>query len=145
MHKHPPCPEDEFLETIALARIILPKEIHIQAPPNLSNEFSKLLSVGIDDWGGVSPVTIDYVNRERPWPALEKLREITESEGFELVPRLTIYPEFASDLKKWASPELSFPIMKLSDSSGYARSDPCLLYTSPSPRDKRQARMPSSA
>ena len=124
MHKHPPCPENDFLETIALARIILPKEIHIQAPPNLSDDFSKLLSVGIDDWGGVSPVTKDYVNPERPWPDLEKLRQITESEGFELVPRLTIYPEFASDLKEWAAPELSFPIMELSDSSGYARSDP---------------------
>ena len=124
MHKHPPCPEDDFLETIALARIILPKEIHIQAPPNLSDDFRKLLSVGIDDWGGVSPVTKDYVNPERPWPDLEKLKQVTESEGFELVPRLTIYPEFASDLKKWVAPEISFPVMELSDSSGYARSDP---------------------
>jgi len=124
MHKHPPCPEGDFLETIALARIILPKEIHIQAPPNLSDDFKKLLSVGIDDWGGVSPVTKDYVNPERPWPDLEKLKKVTESEGFELVPRLTIYPEFASNLKKWVAPEVSFPVMELSDSSGYARSDP---------------------
>jgi len=124
MHKHPPCPEDDFLETIALARIILPKEIHIQAPPNLSDDFKKLLSVGIDDWGGVSPVTKDYVNPERPWPDLEKLKKVTESEGFELVPRLTIYPEFASNLKKWIAPQVSFPVMELSDSSGYARSDP---------------------
>jgi len=124
MHKHPPCPEGDFLETIALARIILPKDIHIQAPPNLSDDFKKLLSVGIDDWGGVSPVTKDYVNPERPWPDLEKLKKVTESEGFELVPRLTIYPEFASNLKKWVAPEVSFPVMELSDSSGYARSDP---------------------
>ena len=124
MHKHPPCPEDDFLETIALARIILPKEIHIQAPPNLSDDFRKLLSVGIDDWGGVSPVTKDYVNPERPWPNLEKLKQVTESEGFELVPRLTIYPEFASNLKKWVASGVSFPVMELSDSSGYARSDP---------------------
>jgi len=124
MHKHPPCPEDDFLETIALARIILPKEIHIQAPPNLSDDFKKLLTVGIDDWGGVSPVTKDYVNPERPWPELEKLKQITESEGFELAPRLTIYPEFASNLKKWVSPQVAFPVMELSDSSGYASSDP---------------------
>ncbi len=124
MRKHPPCPEGDFLETIALARIILPKEIHLQAPPNLSDDFKKLLSVGIDDWGGVSPVTKDYVNPERPWPDLEKLKQVTESEGFELVPRLTIYPEFASNLKKWVAPEVSFPVMELSDSSGYARSDP---------------------
>jgi len=124
MHKHPPCPEDDFLETIALARIILPREIHIQAPPNLSDDFRKLLSVGIDDWGGVSPVTKDYVNPERPWPDLEKLKQVTESEGFELVPRLTIYPEFASNLKKWVASGVAFPVMELSDSSGYARSDP---------------------
>ena len=156
MHKHPPCPEDEFLETIALARIILPSEIHIQAPPNLSDDFSKFLRVGIEDWGGVSPVTRDFVNPERPWPDLVKLRQVTESEGFELAPRLTIYPEFASNLKEWVSPKLSFPVMELSDSSGYARSDPleaeilktldesekpsesndCLLYTSPRPRDR---------
>ncbi len=124
MHKHPPCPEDDFLETVALARILLPKEIHIQAPPNLSDDFKKLLTVGIDDWGGVSPVTKDYVNPERPWPELEKLKQITESEGFELAPRLTIYPEFASNLKKWVSPQVAFPVMELSDSSGYASSDP---------------------
>jgi len=127
MHKHPPCPESDFLETIALARIILPKEIHIQAPPNLSDDFKKLLTVGIDDWGGVSPVTKDHVNPERPWPDLEKLKQVTESEGFELVPRLTIYPEFASDLKKWVSSSVSFPVMNLSDSSGYARSNPLAL------------------
>ncbi|MEC7810199.1 MAG: 5-amino-6-(D-ribitylamino)uracil--L-tyrosine 4-hydroxyphenyl transferase CofH [Actinomycetota bacterium] len=124
MHKHEPCPENDFLEAIALARIILPKEVHIQAPPNLSDDLNKLLKVGIDDWGGVSPVTKDYVNPERPWPDLEKLRQITENEGFELASRLTIYPEFASNLKEWVSPELFFPVMELSDSSGYARSDP---------------------
>ena len=81
MHKAPPCPPDDFLQAIALARLILPPEIHLQAPPNLSDDFGVLLDAGIDDWGGVSPVTADHVNPERPWPALDRLREVTEARG----------------------------------------------------------------
>ncbi|MCO8128770.1 5-amino-6-(D-ribitylamino)uracil--L-tyrosine 4-hydroxyphenyl transferase CofH [Acidimicrobiia bacterium EGI L10123] len=95
MHKAAPCPHDDFVQAIALARLILPREIHLQAPPNLSDDFGVLLDAGIDDWGGVSPVTADHVNPERPWPALDRLREVTEARGFTLAPRLTIYPEFA--------------------------------------------------
>ena len=69
MHAAPPCPPDEYLEAIALARLILPADVHLQAPPNLSDDFGVLLDAGIDDWGGVSPVTADHVNPERPWPA----------------------------------------------------------------------------
>ena len=77
--------------------------IHLQAPPNLSDATSSadLLAAGIDDWGGVSPVTADHVNPERPWPALDVLRAATEAAGFELAPRLTIYPEFAADPERW--------------------------------------------
>ena len=71
MHAFPPCPPDEFLWTIAAARLVLPAEIHLQAPPNLSDDLGPLLDSGIDDWGGVSPVTADHVNPERAWPALE--------------------------------------------------------------------------
>ena len=82
MHRAPPCPTDEFLWTPSpLARLILPPEIHLQAPPNLSDDFGALLDAGIDDWGGVSPVTADHVNPERPWPALERLRAVTEAAG----------------------------------------------------------------
>ena len=88
---------DEFLWTIAVARVILPPDVHVQAPPNLSDDFGELLAAGIDDWGGVSPVTADHVNPERPWPALDRLRAVTEAAGFTLAPRLTIYPEFALD------------------------------------------------
>ncbi len=70
MWKHDACPSDDFLRAIALARIILPPEIHLQAPPNLSDDFGRLLAAGIDDWGGVSPMTADHVNPERPWPSL---------------------------------------------------------------------------
>ncbi|NCX05447.1 MAG: 7,8-didemethyl-8-hydroxy-5-deazariboflavin synthase subunit CofG, partial [Actinobacteria bacterium] len=78
MHKAKPCPEDEYLWSIAVARLILPASIHLQAPPNLSDDFGILLDAGIDDWGGVSPVTADHVNPERPWPALDRLRDVTE-------------------------------------------------------------------
>ena len=71
MHRAPACPFDDYLEAIALARAMLPPEIHVQAPPNLSDDFGVLLDAGIDDWGGVSPITADHVNPERPWPALE--------------------------------------------------------------------------
>ena len=73
MHRAAPCPADEYLEAIALARLVLPSEVHVQAPPNLSDEFGALLDAGIDDWGGVSPVTADHVNPERPWPAVGRL------------------------------------------------------------------------
>ena len=74
MHRAAPCPTDEFLWTIAVARLVLPPEIHLQAPPNLSDDLIPLVDSGIDDWGGVSPVTADHVNPERAWPALRVLR-----------------------------------------------------------------------
>ena len=81
MHAAPPCPEDEYLWSVAVARLVLPPDIHLQAPPNLSDDFGRLLDAGIDDWGGVSPVTPDHVNPERPWPAIDRLREATEARG----------------------------------------------------------------
>src|SRR3954463_9023264 len=110
MHASPPCPPDDYLEAIALARLILPSDVHVQAPPNLSDDFGVLLDAGIDDWGGVSPVTADHVNPERPWPALDRLREVTEAHGFVLAPRLTIYPEFASQPERWLAPAMRFPV-----------------------------------
>jgi FO synthase len=124
MHSAPPCPAEEFQEAVALARLILPPEIHVQAPPNLTDDFSVLLDAGIDDWGGVSPVTADHVNPERPWPALELLREATEARGFNLAPRLTIYPRFALDADRWLDPEMRFAVLDRSDAEGLARDDP---------------------
>jgi len=121
MHKAPPCPPDVYLEAIALARLILPDSIHLQAPPNLSDDFGPLIDAGIDDWGGVSPVTADHVNPERPWPALDRLREITEAAGFELAPRLTIYPEFALDPAQWLDDEMHFPVLDRSDAESLGR------------------------
>ena len=123
MQHEAPCPEDEYLWSIAAARIILPSSIHLQAPPNLSDDFSILLDAGIDDWGGVSPVTADHVNPERPWPALDKLRTVTEAKGKSLAPRLTVYPEFVINPEKWFDPSLDFALMDRSDAEGLARDD----------------------
>jgi 7,8-didemethyl-8-hydroxy-5-deazariboflavin synthase CofH subunit/7,8-didemethyl-8-hydroxy-5-deazariboflavin synthase CofG subunit len=118
----PPSLED-YLWTIAAARVLLDPGIHLQAPPNLTGDFGALLEAGIDDWGGVSPVTADHVNPEAPWPALERLRAVTEAAGMTLAPRLTIYPEFAADPERWLDPDLRFPVLDRSDAEGLGRDD----------------------
>ena len=124
MHRHPPCPTDEFLWTIAVARLVLPPDVHLQAPPNLSDQLAPLLAAGIDDWGGVSPVTADHVNPERAWPALGVLRAATEAAGHTLAPRLTVYPEFALDPGRWLDDALRFPVLDASDAEGLGRDHP---------------------
>ncbi len=124
MHRHPPCPTDEFLWTIAAARLLLPPDIHLQAPPNLSDDLAPLVAAGIDDWGGVSPVTADHVNPERAWPALGILRAATEEAGHTLAPRLTVYPEFALDPVTWLDAALRFPVLDASDAEGLGRDHP---------------------
>jgi FO synthase len=121
MHRAAPCPPEEFLWSIAAARLILPDDIHLQAPPNLSDDLSPLLAAGIDDWGGVSPVTIDHVNPERPWPALDRLRAATEADGFVLAPRLTVYPDFVQRPDEWLHPDVRRPVIVASDMHGLAR------------------------
>jgi 7,8-didemethyl-8-hydroxy-5-deazariboflavin synthase CofH subunit/7,8-didemethyl-8-hydroxy-5-deazariboflavin synthase CofG subunit len=128
MHLAPPCPAPDFLDAIALARMILPPSVHLQAPPNLSDDFGELLDAGIDDWGGVSPVSADHVNPERPWPALDRLREVTEARGFVLAPRLTIYPEFALAPARWLHDALRFPVMDRGDAEGLGRDDPGAVF-----------------
>ncbi len=122
------CPSQDQLWTLAVARLILPSSVHLQAPPNLTDDFGSLLDAGIDDWGGVSPVTADHVNPERPWPDLDRLREVTEARGFALAPRLTIYPEFVGALtsapSKWIDPSMRFAIADRSDSELMGRDDP---------------------
>jgi 7,8-didemethyl-8-hydroxy-5-deazariboflavin synthase CofH subunit/7,8-didemethyl-8-hydroxy-5-deazariboflavin synthase CofG subunit len=121
MHRADPCPTDEFLWSIAAARLILPAEVHLQAPPNLSDDLTPLLAAGIDDWGGVSPLTIDHVNPERPWPALDHLREATEAAGFVLAPRLTVYPEYVQRAEEWLHPDVRTAVLVASDLEGCAR------------------------
>src|SRR3954469_11472194 len=117
----PDAPLEELLWTCAGARIVLGADMAIRAPPNLTEDFGRLLDAGIDDWGGVSPVTIDHVNPEAPWPAVERLREVTEARGFTLAPRLTIYPELASDPERWLDPAMRFPVLDAQDTEALAR------------------------
>jgi FO synthase len=121
MHGWPACDAEEYAWTVAAARLVLPPSVHLQAPPNLTEEFGGLLDLGIDDWGGVSPVTPDHVNPERPWPALARLEAITESRGYTLAPRLTIYPEFATAPERWLDPAMQFAVLDASDAEGLAR------------------------
>ena len=145
MWRHDACDRHEFLWTVAAARILLGPDAHLQAPPNLSDpdELGALVAAGIDDWGGVSPVTPDHVNPERPWPALDALRAATEAAGKTLAPRLTVYPEYVRDPEQWLDPAVRFAVLCASDSEGLARDDawaaggdeaPPRLLASPPPR-----------
>jgi FO synthase len=121
MHTAPPCRPEELVWTVAVARLVLPAEVHLQAPPNLSDDLGPLVAAGIDDWGGVSPVTPDHVNPERPWPAVDVLRDATRAAGYELAPRLTIYPEFALDPGRWLDPAVRPAVLAASDAEGLGR------------------------
>jgi FO synthase len=123
MHNHPPCPPEELWWTIAVARLLLPAEVHVQVPPNLSDDLRPLLDSGLDDWGGVSPITVDHVNPERAWPAVNLLREASEAAGLTLAARLTVYPEYASDPGRWLDPAMRFPVLDHADADGLGRED----------------------
>jgi FO synthase len=124
MHAAPACPEEELLWSIAVARHLLPEDVHLQAPPNLVGDLSTVLATGIDDWGGVSAVTPDHVNPERPWPAVDLLRDATEASGLTLAPRLTIYPEFASNPDKWLAGPMRTPVLHRADAESLGRDHP---------------------
>ena len=133
---------DDLLWTARAARDMLGPELHVQVPPNLSyDEFPRLLEAGIDDWGGISPVTVDHVNPEAPWPEIERLREATEAAGFALAPRLPIYPEYVADLNRWADPRIAQEILKHADADGLAREDRWAagVESAPPPLPRQQA------
>ncbi len=116
---------DDLAATIAVARIILGPRMRIQAPPNLiDDEYALLLRAGIDDWGGVSPLTPDHVNPERPWPAIDELAARSAAAGFRLAERLTIYPEYVRRGVPWLDPRLAGHVAALADpETGLARPD----------------------
>src|SRR5499427_6227672 len=120
-----PEPElDDHLWTIAVARLIFGPEMNIQAPPNLQpGALAEMIGAGINDWGGVSPVTPDHVNPEAPWPALDRLAERTASAGKLLVERLAIYPAYACDVDRWVDPALRPAVLRATDAQGLARTD----------------------
>jgi FO synthase len=121
MHAARPCPPEEFQWSVAAARLVLPPDVQVQAPPNLSDDLAPLLAAGVGDWGGVSPVTVDHVNPERPWPARDRLQAVTEEAGFVLAPRLTIYPRYAADPERWLDRAMRFPVLERSDAEHLAR------------------------
>lgn len=121
MHDHPPCPPEELAWSIAAARLILAPEVHVQAPPNLVDEVAMLINAGISDLGGVSPVTIDHVNPERPWPIIEKLTQAVEDSGHRLAGRLTVHPRYVQQPDRWLDPKVAPKVLAASDAQGLAR------------------------
>ncbi len=120
MHNWPEPTQSEMMRTIAVARLLMP-EVNIQAPPNLSAPYyDELLDAGINDWGGISPLTPDFINPEKPWPHLEQLRSRTEAKGYLLRQRLPVYPEFLHATT--TQPGLLTEKVKAAcDAEGYAR------------------------
>ncbi|KQX17649.1 MULTISPECIES: 5-amino-6-(D-ribitylamino)uracil--L-tyrosine 4-hydroxyphenyl transferase CofH [unclassified Sphingomonas] len=116
---------DDLLWTIAAARILLGPAMNIQAPPNLSaGDFPRLIDAGINDWGGISPVTPDHVNPEAPWPEVDRLRAATAEWGRILVARLPAYPGWGSQgIARWQDPAMAGPLLAAADASGFARAD----------------------
>ncbi len=124
MAEHPEPALDDLLWSAAAARLLLPAEVTVQVPPNLSyDDFPRLLDAGIDDWGGISPVTVDHVNPEAPWPEIDRLRRATEAAGLELAARLPLHPRYATDLDRWSDPAVAPKIVRHSDAEGLARTD----------------------
>ena len=123
MAAHPEPPLEEMLRTVALARLILGPQMNVQAPPNLSyGDFPRLLEAGINDWGGISPVTKDFINPEAAWPQIEKLRAETEARGFQLRERLALYPEFISR-ESFLAPRVRKKLSAFAGADGFARDE----------------------
>jgi FO synthase len=122
MSAYPEPSLEDMLRTIALARLILGPQMNIQAPPNLSySDFPQLLDAGINDWGGISPVTRDFINPEAAWPQISRLQSETESRGFTLRERLALYPEFVHR-EGFLSSRVRSRINAIADADGYPRS-----------------------
>lgn len=146
MANEPEPSEKEMLATIALARLLLPRDMTVQAPPNLADDgdanYARYIDAGINDWGGVSPVTPDHVNPERPWPHLDELERATEAKGYLLLERLALHPSYALEAKKWVDKKLRPKVLADMDSEGFARVESWSPGTSESVPEKgiREAR-----
>jgi FO synthase len=117
-------PLEEHLWTIAVARLLFDAGMNIQAPPNLNpGALRQLVAAGINDWGGVSPVTSDHVNPEAPWPQLDALARATADAGKTLTERLAIYPAYVREMERWVDPGLRTTLLRATDSEGYPRTD----------------------
>src|SRR4030081_2257857 len=126
---------DDLLWTIATARLILGPDMNIQAPPNLSpGVYQKLIGAGLNDWGGISPVTPDHVNPEASWPAIDELARASAEMGKLLGNRLAIYPAYARAPDTWLAPEVATQVRRMSDAQGFARDDDWAPGTTTVPR-----------
>jgi len=115
---------EDLLWTVAIARLVFGPSMNIQAPPNLSrNDYPQLIAAGLNDWGGISPVTPDHVNPEAPWPAIDALRAKTEAAGKQLVERLAVYPDFALNIAQWQEPSMAPAVIRAIDTDGLARTE----------------------
>jgi FO synthase len=123
MAHEPPASDEEFHWTISVARLLLPEDVHLQAPPNLSDDPAKLLEFGIDDFGGISAVTLDHVNPERAWPAISALSDECDERGFTLAPRLTVYPEFIGLQSRYLDDAVRPYVLAHADATFLARDD----------------------
>jgi FO synthase len=117
-------PERAELEwTLAMARLIFGPQMNLQAPPNLTPQYASLIAAGLNDWGGVSPITPDHVNPEAPWPQIARLQEHTAQAGKVLVERLAVYPRYALEAARWQDPGLVTPLLRAIDTQGFARAE----------------------
>lgn len=122
MRAVPSLADDLVVGWVALARLILPREVHCQAPPNLGSAMlPRLLAAGVDDWGGVSPVTVDFINPEAPWPALRQLRDETEKAGFQLFERGPVYPDWIRERPDFFDPQVRALLPRYANDEGYAQ------------------------
>jgi FO synthase len=144
MAKSPAATDEEFFWTIAVARLLLPDDVHLQAPPNLSDEPTKLIAYGIDDFGGISPVTKDHVNPERAWPAIETLSAQCDELGFVLAPRLTIYPQHVAT-EGFLDEAVRPYVLAQSDANALAREDHWYSGSDVTPPPAPRSRARSSA
>jgi FO synthase len=118
-----PPTDEEYRWTLAVARLLLADDVHVQAPPNLSDDPTRLLDAGVDDFGGISPVTIDHVNPERPWPAVSALEEICASRDLHLVARLAVHPAWIRQAETFLDGRVRPAVLRLADAHGLGRGD----------------------
>ena len=145
MANEPPPSPEEFHWTIAVARLVLPDSIHLQAPPNLSDDPTRLLNYGIDDFGGISPVTIDHVNPERAWPVIDTLKAECATRGFHFVARLTVYPEFVARHSTFIDDRVRPALLSQADSMSLARHDDWSPGLDMAPPDRPHSKVRTSA
>ena len=120
MADHPEPTLDDMLRALAVARLFLPEDVSLQAPPNLEQRHADYIDAGINDWGGISPVTIDYINPDHAWPLIDQLRATTEAKGFALTERLAVYPQFLKKPRGFLADNVRKKLREMARGDGFA-------------------------